>query len=167
MKVFWKWTIICSFMLQFLVTTFLCTHITKINCRPMPYMPFWLRLHFSYVVLHAIYDICIYFVGKSKNKNKTKKFAVKLATTKGNILVYHKYLHILYKAMGKLKKIIFKIPLGCDNCNLFAPMAKESGYKLALKLNLPKWGQKHDMLIFSKTPSIREMWLPYYNSIKL
>ena len=71
---------------------------------PIPYMQFWLRLHFSYVVLHAIYDICIYFVGKSKNKSKTKKFAVKLATTKGNIFVYHKYLHILYKAMGKLKK---------------------------------------------------------------
>ena len=46
-------------------------------------------------------------------------------------------------------------------CNLFAPMVTLSVYNLALKLILSKWGQKHAMFVFSNTPLIRGLGLPY------
>ena len=65
-------------------------------------------------------------------------------------------------------KFICRIPLEWHACNLFAPVVIKYRYNLVLKLNLPKWRyKKHPMFVFSKTPSIRGLWLPHWNSMKV
>ena len=96
-------------------------------------------------------------LGKSKKNNKV---CCQVGNHKKDTFLGILDICIFYvRPWVNLKHVRFRIPLGCHTCNLFVTMVIENEYNLALKLNLPKWGQKHAMFVSSNTPSIRGMWL--------